>query len=1035
MKFLERITAFSVSHYQFTVLIFAMLAAVGVTSWFAIPRGEDPTFPAPIFTVVTVYPGASSTTIEQLVVDKVEERMQTLDHLKTLKTTVKDGLATIRVEFDPSVDPDRKLNEVQRELDGLRPTLPAEIRSLTVEKFSSSDVNIVQLALVSDGAPFVELEALGERLEKRLATTPGVRGAKVWGVPARQVIVSLDLGRLATLKLSPSQVLNAIGSDASTIPGGNVDVGPRRFSVKTDDGAYASPEAVANTVVGGGAGQVVRLRDVARVEWGYEDAVHIARWNGRRAVFITATQQTNQNIARVRDRIWHELDAFQATLPAGIRLERSFDQSANVSHRLGRLGEDFAIALLLVLVTLLPLGGRASAIVMISIPLSLAIGVALLNLTGFSINQLSIVGAVIALGLLVDDSIVVVENIARFLRDGHSRREAAVLATRQIAVAVLGCTATLVLAFVPLLFLPGLPGRYIRSLPVAVIYTVLASLFVSLTIIPWLASLLMKEESGHGNIFLRGIERGIHTTYAPLLNRALANPLATLAIAGVLVLGSLALVPAVGFSLFPKAGTPRFLVHIESPDGASLAETDRAARFAERTLAARREVKTVLTNVGHDNPMIYYNIAPRAQSANVAQLFALLDTYDPVRTPPMLDTLRAQLSQYPGARIELREFENGPPVDAPVAMRIAGENLDTLRAIAGRIEHVLVATPGTQYVRNPVRVSRTDLDVRIDRQKAGLLGVPTAEIERTLRLAIAGLTAAHVRTPDGKERDVIVRLARGATPDVAQSADALERVYVSSITGAQLPLRQVARVAFSTTTPVIEHNGRERAVTLTAQIRTGYNTDRVTKDVLARLDSLRLPRGYRLTAAGEIESRQESFGGIGSAIIVTTFLILAILVLEFRTFRATLIVASVIPLGVVGGIVALLLSGNTLSFTAMIGFVALVGIEIKTSILLVDFTNQLRAQGMPLEDAVRRAGEVRFLPIVLTTLTAIGGLLPLALQGSALYSPLAWVIIGGLTSSTLLARLVTPVLYRLLAERGEGAHEAVAVELATAVSA
>ena len=309
-----------------------------------------------------------------------------------------------------------------------------------------------------------------------------------------------------------------------------------------------------------------------------------------------------------------------------------------------------------------------------------------------------------------------------------------------------------------------------------------------------------------------------------------------------------------------------------------------------------------------------------------------------------------------------------------------------------------------------MRVNRTDLHLDVDRQKAGLFGVTSIEVDRTLRLGIAGLTAGQLRTGDGDEHDVVVRAPRVGRP----TPEVLDRIYVASQNGAQVPLGQIARLEFRASPPLIQHYDRERSVTITSQVRTGFNTDRVTKTALEQLAALELPAGYRLQAAGEIESRQSSFGGIGSAVVIATFLILGVLVLEFRTFRSTLVVASVIPLGVVGGIVALWLTGNTLSFTAMIGFVALVGIEIKTSILLVDFTNQLRASGVPLHDAIRRAGEVRFLPIVLTTLTAIGGLLPLALQGSALYSPLAWVIIGGLVSSTLLARLVTPVVYTLL---------------------
>ena len=286
------------------------------------------------------------------------------------------------------------------------------------------------------------------------------------------------------------------------------------------------------------------------------------------------------------------------------------------------------------------------------------------------------------------------------------------------------------------------------------------------------------------------------------------------------------------------------------------------------------------------------------------------------------------------------------------------------------------------------------------------------EVDRTVRIALAGVSAGRFREADGDEHPITVRLP---APGGAASLDALDAVYVAGANGDGVPLRQVASIAFEAGPPSIQHYDRQRAVTVTAYTRTGYTTDRVTRGVLAALDSLRLPDGYLVTAAGEIESRQESFGGLGAAIAVAVFGVLAILVLEFGTFRSTLIVASVIPLGVVGGVLALLLSGYTLSFTAVIGFVALVGIEIKNSILLVDFTNQLRAAGTALDDAIAEAGEIRFLPIVLTSLTAIGGLLPLALQGSSLYSPLAVVIIGGLVSSTLLSRLVTPVMYKILA--------------------
>ena len=1001
---------FPVRNYQFTIIVFAMLAALGISSWLAIPRGEDPPLHVPSFTVIAVYPGSSPTDLERLVVKKVEERVDALDNVKKIESHVLDGVATVGIEFEADEDPDARYEEVLREMNALRPELPADLARFWVEKVTTLDVAIAQLALVSETASYRELDRLGERLEDQLTALPGVRTATRWGVPKPRVDVALDLGRLSRLDLPPGLVLQAIGGESADVPAGRVEAGTRVFNVKTS-GSYETPEEIGATVVRASAGRLVRVRDVANVSWGYQDSTYRAWYNGKRAAFVTVTQQDGQNIGIVRDRVWHALDAFEADLPSGVTLQRGFDQARNVSNRLTRLGEDLSIAIGLVLVTLLPLGLRAAGIVMVSIPLSMAIGLTLLYFTGFTVNQLSIVGAVIALGLLVDDSIVVVENITRFLRAGRSRVEAAVEATEQIAVAVAGATATLILAFVPLVFLPGGPGQYIRSLPVAVIFTVLASLFVSLTIIPWLASLILpRHEPEGGNRVLHAFERTIHATYAPVLDRAIRHPARALIVAGVFVVAAAALIPAVGFSLFPKAETPQFYVNVTAPEGGSIEATAAAAHYAESVIRRHREVQTVFTSVGQDNPRMYYNVVPRRDNPAVGQLFVLLDHYDQKRTPPLLDSLRAELASYPAARIELREFENGPPVDAPIALRVRGPDLDTLRTLAATVERVLDSIPGTQYVNNPVRLQRTDLRVAIDRGKAGLLGIPTLEIDRTVRLGLAGIEAGVLRESNGDARDVVVRLAGSPRP----GPGTLDRLYVASDAGRLTPLRQVADVRFESGVAEIRRVDRERAVTLTSFVRTGYTTDRVTRQVLAALDRIPLPHGYRITPAGEIESRQESFGGIGSAVIVATFLILGVLVLEFKTFRGTLIVASVIPLGVMGGILALFLTGNTLSFTALIGFVALIGIEIKTSILLVDLTNRLRAQGMGLEEAIRKAGEVRFLPIVLTSLTAIGGLLPLALQGAALYAPLAWVIIGGLVSSTLLARIVTPVLYKLL---------------------
>jgi multidrug efflux pump subunit AcrB len=756
----------------------------------------------------------------------------------------------------------------------------------------------------------------------------------------------------------------------------------------------------------------VRVRDVARVSWDAQPWSYVARFNGKRAVIVTANQKDGYNILEVSERMKAAIARFQNGLPKRITLQVGFDQSQNVNDRLSRLYKDFGIAIALVSLTLLPLGWRAASIVMVSIPLSLAFGLTVLYFLGYSLNQISIAGFVVALGLLVDDSIVVVENISRHLREGHSRFEAALAGTRQIFVAILGCTATLIFAFLPLMALPGGPGKFIRVLPVTIVSAIVGSLVIAVFIIPFVASRVLKEhEDPHGNRLLQRVMGVIHRYYRPALHYCLARPKATVfvAIGGSLLL-SAALVPLIGTSLFPKADTPQFLISIEGPDGTSLAETDTALRFVEDKLAKTPDVKSWFTNVGHGNPQIYYNHVVRKDSPNYGEIFVQLREYDTRKTPRMLDELRAKLDRYPGARIYVKEFVNGPPISAPVAVRVVGRDLDVIEKVAAKVEKLLNDTPGTRDVQNPLKVARTNLRLVVDSQKASLLGVPTVEFDRAVRLSVAGIPTGTFKDESGEQYDIVVRTPVGARADL----DALGHVRVPSLSGATLPISQLATLRFEKAPTQIQRYNRERAVTIDSDVQRGYNTAKLTAEVVKRLDAMAWPRGYHYVLGGEAQTSEEAFGGIGTAIIVAIFGIFAILVLEFGNFKSTLIVLTVVPLGVFGGLLMLLLTGNTISFTASIGFIALIGIEIKNSILLVDFTNQLREQGMALDEAIEQAGEIRFLPILLTSATAIGGLLPLAIQNIGLYSPMSWVIIGGLISSTLLARLVTPVMYKLI---------------------
>jgi multidrug efflux pump subunit AcrB len=547
----------------------------------------------------------------------------------------------------------------------------------------------------------------------------------------------------------------------------------------------------------------------------------------------------------------------------------------------------------------------------------------------------------------------------------------------------------------------------------AVLLTIIASLLVSLTIIPFLASIMLKNhERSEGNIFFRGFKKYVNAPYQRILNWSLAHPVIALALTGVIFISSLGLIPLIGFSLFPVSEKPMFNVQINTPPGTSLKETNRIARIVEQDLLQLGSVESVSSNVGKGNPRVYYNVFQQDFTPHFAELF--VQTNPDMEVPEIValtDSLRVRYNQIPGAKIEVKQFQQGPPVPAPLEFRILGDNLDTLTKYSFILEDIIKKTEGTLYVGNQLSLPKTDLNVIIDKEKAGIMGVLPAEVARTVRLSVAGLPNQTVRNADGDEFQIQMTL-QDFDPDHA--LEIFDKMYVTSLSGALIPISQIAEIVPGASPNVIRHYNKERYTNVTSFVQTGYNTIAMFDEVEKKLQDVKLPAGYRFVAAGEKETREESFGGMGSIILITVFGLFAILVLEFRTFKSTLIVLSVVPLGIVGALGILYLGGETLSFVATIGIIALMGIEIKNSILLVDYTNQLREQGMPLKEAVLNGAETRFLPILLTSMTAIGGMVPLVLEKSPLISPLALVLIGGLISSTLLSRIVTPLLYMLI---------------------
>jgi multidrug efflux pump subunit AcrB len=1047
-------------NYQFTLVATVLLVVLGLSSYWSMPRSEDPQFDISTTRVVTVYPGASPEDIETLVVDPMEEAINEAENIKELETRIFNGVALTIVEFHADTDPDATFDDVSEAVARVRPTLPDGVRTIELIKTTPADANIFQAALVSPDAPMLTLKREAERLERAFEQIDGVQRSEIWAYPEPEVRVGLSMEKLRELGITSEQVIQSIQATAENVPGGTVDAGPKRFNVQTT-GDYESVEDVARTVVHGQGDRLVYLKDVADVRLDYADDTHRGRLNGERAVFVTVVQRDGTNIFTVRQGIEEKMNRVRASLPDGVSLEPVFDQSTSVEERVGGFFANLMQGIALVgLVVLLALGFRAAAVVMTAIPVAIMIAINWVDVTGYGLQQMSIVGLVIALGLLVDNAIVVTENAARYLRKGYSGLEAAAKGTAEVGWAIVAATVTSVLAFGPLVTLPGTAGDFTRSMPLTVVYALVASLLLSLTLTPMLSGKLLGTSFGGLGVWAsvrerlgwassqsdeppvqenvatddsmpagpqttdndqqaptqtsgplqRLLDRAVETVYRDTLGWALDHPKTVLTVAVAALIGSAALFPMIGVSLFPKAEKPQFLINVETPEGSSLDYTDGVVADVERMLDAEPEVKRHAANVGRGNPRVYYNVYPERQRPTVGQVYVELHSPDAV--PPVARRLRSRLKEYAGAEFELEIFENGPPVEAPIAIKVIGPNLEVLRDLSTDLERTIRETPGTRNVENPRREPKTDLKVNVDRDKAGLIGVPLATVDQTVLTGLSGLPVATYRDGTGEDYDVVVRLPLDGRPTVAD----FDRLYVSSVLGARVPLRQIADLELERKANRIDHFDLERAATVTADVAVeeGYNEVAVTQQIVEKLDEATLPAGYRYHVAGKLGATQDNFANLGQALFLAMLGILAVLVLQFQSFRQPLIIFAAIPLAIIGAFPALYLTGYTFSFMAFVGFISLVGIVVNNSIILVDYANQLLGEGHSVREAVTTSGETRFTPILLTVMTTIGGLLPLTLTLSEMWTPLGLVIIGGLLASTFLTLLVVPVLYALL---------------------
>ncbi len=644
------------------------------------------------------------------------------------------------------------------------------------------------------------------------------------------------------------------------------------------------------------------------------------------------------------------------------------------------------------------------------IPLSIILAITVLDFSNYALQQISIAALVIALGLLVDNAIVVIENIVNFRNDGHSIEEAASLGTQEVGYAIISSTATTVLAFAPLSLLESGPGEFLRSLPLTVIFALVASLLLALVFTPIVSSQILagKKVKNDATWVRRFLDKVIRKVYRPSIAFALKRGWVVV-LAGFLSLGLAAtLFPQIGVSFFPTADKSLLLISVNLPYTSNVERTDKALAYVEGVLDTTEYVDSYITNAGHGNPQVYYNRIPEEYKQYHGEVVVNFKAWDPATFYQTLQQLRKAFKAYPDGKIYFRELKNGAPFEAPVEVLLLGDELPVLKRISYDIEKIVRETEGTEDVDNPLALSKTDIKVNINRDKAALYNFSLLDIDRAIRASLNGISVDDATIDEDNETyPMTVRIPFDEEPKITD----LQKVYLASSTGHQVPLSQVADVEFKSEYAKIDHFNQERSIGITANVLDADQTTQITQAIIPKLDAYDWPEGYSYYLGGEYETQQESFGDLGILLAVAMLGIFAVLVLQFKSLVQPLIIFSAIPLALTGSFIALFLSGWSFSFFAFVGFISLVGIVVNNSIILVDYTNQLIREGVEKITAIKRAAERRFIPIVLTTLTTILGLAPLTFSGSTLWSPLGWTLIGGLISSMLLTLIIVPVLY------------------------
>jgi CzcA family heavy metal efflux pump len=1037
-------------------ILLVVIILIGFSSYLALPREASPDVAIPIIIVSTPYIGVSPADVEGLVTQPLERNLKSLKDVKEITSSSKEGMSTVRVEFNVGIDVDDALRRVRDEVNSTRPELPGDILDPIVSEINLSEFPIMYVNIGGTiGLP--RLKAIAEDLQDEFESIPGVLRADMSGALEPEVQVNCDVNLLNGYRVSFDDVVNAIKAENVSIPGGIIDNKRTTYSVRVP-GEYKQVRPIEDIIVKLQAGKPIYVRDVAQVTYSFEDRATYARLNEEEVVTLAVRKRAGENLVRIADAVKEILKEWKPRLPEGVTIVVSNDQSIIINRWVYELENSIMTGMVLVvLVLFMFFGFKNSVLISTAIPLSMFIGFIVLNMFGITLNMVVLFSLVLVLGIIVDDAIVVIENIYRHQQVySDPPVQAAKKGVAEVALPVATSTLTTVSAFIPLLFWPGIVGDFMQYLPLTLIITLSASLFVAYVISPvqgaqWIdykkEIRKARENLEHPHWYKKynPFTYIYHKVDEKFFPRAVASYEQTLRWAfarkGQTILMAVGLLVIVmvlfgllnkGVVFFPDTQPSMVNVSIEAPAGSALQHTDALAQRIEseiRKVAGRPDIEFVVTSTGtSDNPfdfggkgtankgriaLNFYEKAKRQQSSFVT-----------------LEEVRSVVAGIPGGIIKVTKQQMGPPVGAPVNIEVAGEDYDELARLTAQIKRAIADIPNLVELKDNYNSGKPEILIDVDREKAALLFMSTAQVAGTVRSAISGTEASKYRVGED-EYKIRVRLRE----DQRTSVEDLKNLNITFMNKQgkllSIPLTSVATIRQTTALMDIQRKDQKRVITISGEVQ-GRIASKVLDDVKVRLANFSLPSGYAIRFTGEDEEQKKAAAFLQQAFVITLLLVFMVLVSEFNSIRVPFVIMLSVLLSLIGVLIGLMITLTPFSVIMTgVGVVALAGIVVKNAIVLLDFMKHLKEEGLSLEEALLQAGKTRLRPVFLTAATTILGILPLATgvdvdwrkfhlvvgaESADFWRPLGVSIIFGLTVSTFLTLVIVPTFYALLEE-------------------